>query len=44
MGEREREREPEADSALSTEPDAELDPTTGQSCPDLKPRVRRLTD
>jgi len=42
-GQRERERESQADSALSTEPDAGLDPTTLRSFPERKPRVGGIT-
>ena len=37
------EREPQADSPLSTELDAEFNPTTLRSWPELKPRVRCST-
>ena len=40
----EGERESQADSTLSTEPDAGLDPRTLRSRPELKARARRLTD
>jgi len=39
-----RERESEADSALSAEPHAGLDPTIVRSQPELKPRAARSTD
>ena len=41
---REREREPPADSQLSTEPDARLDPMTPRSWPEPKSRVEHLTN
>ena len=44
MSRRERERESEADSVLSSEPNAGLDPTTMRPLPELKPRVRCLAD
>ena len=44
VGGEEGERESQADSLLSVEPDSGLDPTTTRSQPEPKPRVRRLTD
>jgi len=38
-----KERESEADSMLSAEPNAGLDPTTPRPQPDPKPSVRRST-
>ena len=40
----EEERDSEADSVLSVEPNEGLDPTTMRSCPEPKSRVRHLTD
>ena len=40
----EGERESQADSALSRDPDVGLGPTTLRSRPELKPRVRHVTD
>ena len=44
MGGAEGEGESQADSALSTEPDTEPDLTILRSRPELKPRVRSLTN
>lgn len=44
QGKAEREAESQADSALSSEPVAELDLTTLRSKLESKPRVRRCTD
>ena len=41
---REKERKPQADSTLSTEPDTELDFMTPRSWPELKSRVGCSTD
>ena len=41
-GQRERERELEADSGLNAEPDTGLDPRTLRSQPEPKPRVKCL--
>lgn len=43
-GEGGRERESEADAALSPEPLARLNPTTARSRPELKPEVGCSTD
>ena len=43
MNRKERERESEADSEMSTKPDAGLHPITMRSQPEMKPRVGCLT-
>ena len=43
-GQRKRERESQADSILSMEPNIVLDLTTLKSQPELKPRVGHLTN
>ena len=43
-GQEEREKEPEADSTLTMEPNTGLDLMTLKSWPELKPRVRSLTN
>ena len=43
-GEEEKERWSQADSVLSAEPDVGLDLVTLRSPPELKPRVRHLTN
>lgn len=44
MGQRERKRGIQADSALNIEPDVKLDSTTLKSQPELKPGIVRPTD
>lgn len=44
MGEKQRERESQADSTLSTEPDRGLGPSTLRSQPELKPKVGCFID
>ena len=43
-GQRDRERESQADSTPSGESNMGLDPMTPRSCPELKPRFRHPTD
>ena len=44
QGQKEKQREPQADSALSTEPDIRLDLMSLRSLPEPKPGVSHSTD